>query len=57
LLLNRQFTLDEIIEKVDRITLDGVNRLARKIFSSPMSLALISPDGKIPSSFRRNSIA
>jgi predicted Zn-dependent peptidase len=57
LLLNRQFTLDEIIKKVDKITLDGVNRLARKIFSSPMSLALISPDGKIPSSFRRNSIA
>ena len=56
LLLNRQFSLDEIIEKVEKITLEGVNRLARQIFSSPMSLALISPDGKIPSSFRRNSI-
>lgn len=56
LLLNRQFSLDEIIEKVEKITLEGVNHLAQQIFSSPMSLALISPDGKIPSSFRRNSI-
>ncbi|MBA4602095.1 M16 family metallopeptidase [Thermoactinomyces mirandus] len=57
LLLNRNFTLDEIIEQIESITLEDVNRLAQKTFSSPMSLALISPDGKIPASFRRNSIA
>lgn len=56
LLLNRHFTMDEIIEQVESITLDDVNRLAQKTFSSPMSLALISPDGKIPAGFRRNSI-
>lgn len=54
LLLNRHFTMDEIIGQVESITLNDVNRLAQKTFSSPMSLALISPDGKIPVSFRRN---
>jgi predicted Zn-dependent peptidase len=54
LLLGRHLTLDEIVESVEKITLDEVNEMAREIFSSPMSLALISPNGKIPVSFRRN---
>ncbi|MGA8943506.1 MAG: pitrilysin family protein [Thermoactinomyces sp.] len=54
LLLHRHFTLDEIIEQVESITLEDVHRLAQKTFSSPMSLALISSDGKIPDGFRRN---
>lgn len=53
LLLERHWSLDEIIEDVERITLDDVNELARTIFSQPMSLALISPDGKVPKSFGR----
>ncbi len=56
LLLNRHLTMDEIIEQVESITLEDINRLAQKTLSSPMSLALISPDGKIPAGFRRNSI-
>ncbi|WP_124727532.1 M16 family metallopeptidase [Staphylospora marina] len=54
LLLGRHLTLDEIVESVDRITLDEVNELAKEIFSSSMSLALISPDGKVPGGFGRN---
>lgn len=53
LLLERHWSLDEIIEEVERITLDEVNELAQMLFSQPMSLALISPDGKVPTSFRR----
>jgi len=54
LLLGRHWSLDEIIECVERITIDEVNELAREIFTQPMSLALISPDGKVPDSFGRN---
>lgn len=54
LLLGRHLTLDEVIETVEKITLSDVNQLAKEIFSSPKSLALISPDGNVPKSFRRN---
>lgn len=57
LLLGRHLSLDEIVESVEKITLDDVNRLALELFSSPMSLALISPDGKVPQTFRRNNLA
>ncbi|MFC7442762.1 M16 family metallopeptidase [Laceyella putida] len=54
LLLGKHYTLDEIVESVENISLDHVNELAREIIDSPMSLALISPDAKVPGSFRRN---
>jgi predicted Zn-dependent peptidase len=54
LLLGRHLSLDEIIETIEQVTLDEVNGLAQQIFSSPMSLALISPDDQVPSSFRGN---
>jgi predicted Zn-dependent peptidase len=55
LLLGRHLSLDEIIESVEKITLEDVNQLAREIFSGQMSLALISPNGKLPKSFGRNA--
>ncbi|MFD1424231.1 M16 family metallopeptidase [Laceyella tengchongensis] len=54
LLLGRHLSLDEIVESVENITLDDVNDLAREMIASPMSLALISPDAKVPAAFRRN---
>lgn len=48
LLLQKHQTLDEIIEKVERVTLHSVNRLAKQIFNSTKSLAIISPSGKLP---------
>jgi predicted Zn-dependent peptidase len=56
LLLGRHLSLDETVEMIERVTLDEVNALAQQIFSSPMSLALISPDEQVPSSFRGNSL-
>lgn len=52
ILLGRHYTLDEIIQHVESTTLEEVNEMARQIFSSPMSLAMISPDGAVPTSFR-----
>ncbi|SFJ23580.1 M16 family metallopeptidase [Thermoflavimicrobium dichotomicum] len=56
LLLDRHFTLDEIIQSVENISLDDVNQLAREMFSSKMSLALISPTGEVPASFRGKAV-
>lgn len=55
LLLGRHLSLDEVIESVEKITLTDVNQLANKIFTSPKSLALISPEGKVPKAFRGNN--
>ncbi|MDQ0416892.1 putative Zn-dependent peptidase [Croceifilum oryzae] len=52
ILLGRHYTLDEIMEHVTCTTLDELNEMARTTLSSPMSLAIISPDGKVPNSFR-----
>jgi len=49
LLLGRHRSLDEIIEEVNSVTLEKVNELARRIFSEDYAVALISPDGKLPS--------
>lgn len=48
LLLGRHVTLDEMITKIDALTLDEVNVLARKIFGQKHSFALISPMSEIP---------
>lgn len=55
LLLGHHLTLDEILEKIEQITLEEVNQLASEIFTSERSLAIISPSGTIPSMFRRNA--
>jgi predicted Zn-dependent peptidase len=48
LLLGKHRTLDEILEKVNEVTEDKVNQLAREIFTDEYSIALISPDGNLP---------
>ncbi len=48
LLLKKHQTLDEIIGQVEKVTLEDVNKMAKRIFQSSYSLALISPSGKLP---------
>ncbi|OCA83792.1 M16 family metallopeptidase [Pseudobacillus wudalianchiensis] len=48
LLLKQHRSLDEIVSLIDEVTMDKVNDLGRKIFSSDYSAALISPAGKFP---------
>jgi predicted Zn-dependent peptidase len=49
LLLGKHRTLDEILEKVNEVNEDKVNQLARELFTDEYSVALISPDGNLPS--------
>lgn len=53
ILLGKHLSLDELALQVDQITLDDVNQLARDIFASPCSLAMISPHKEVPKAFRR----
>ncbi|WP_078554594.1 M16 family metallopeptidase [Bacillus alkalicellulosilyticus] len=48
LLLGRHRTLDEIIEEINKVTLDDVNSLAEELFRHTPSLSLISPSGNLP---------
>ncbi len=48
LLLKRHRSLDETIEEINRVSLTNVNKLSSSIFSEAYSVALISPQGKLP---------
>ncbi len=53
LLLGRHRSLDEIIEEINNVTAEKVNQLAQQIFSQDYALALISPNGQLPSALCR----
>jgi len=48
LLLKRHRSLNEILEQVSGVTLDSVNQLTQTVFTDQFSVALISPEGKLP---------
>lgn len=52
LLLSRHRTLDSIIEMVNQVSEESVNTLANQIFTDSYSVALISPEGKLPENLK-----
>jgi len=52
LLLRRHRTLDEVIECINNVTEDSVNRLAEQLFCEDFAVALISPTGELPKALR-----
>jgi predicted Zn-dependent peptidase len=52
LLLGRHRTLDSIIEMVNQVSEESVNTLANQIFTDSYSVALISPEGKLPENLK-----
>jgi predicted Zn-dependent peptidase len=48
LLLKRHRSLDEIIQQIDDVTMEGVNNMANTIFTEQCSFSLISPEGEFP---------
>ncbi len=53
LLLKRHRTLDEIVEEIDGVTMDKVNRLALEIFTDDYASSLISPEGTLPQNMKK----
>jgi predicted Zn-dependent peptidase len=48
LLLKRHRTLDEIVDEIDGVTMEKVNRVANDIFTDDYAVSLISPEGNLP---------
>lgn len=44
LLLNRHRSLDEMVQEIDKVDHNSVNRVMEKVFNGNQSLAIISPD-------------
>lgn len=56
LLLSKHLTLDEIIERVNHVTLENVQKTINTIFSNKMSVALVSPLEALPQSFNQDAL-
>jgi predicted Zn-dependent peptidase len=54
LLLKRHRSLDEIVEQIDQVSKDNVNRLANTIFTNEFSVSLVSPEGELPGSLKNH---
>jgi len=48
LLLSRHRSMDSIIESINEVSEESVNTLANQLFTDSYSVALISPDGQLP---------
>ncbi|WP_141433463.1 pitrilysin family protein [Bacillus sp. 03113] len=48
LMLGRHRSMDEIVMEIDSVSKQAVNEMAHKIFNDEYSIALISPEGKLP---------
>lgn len=56
LLLGKHLGLDEILERVDSVTLEHVQDTIFNIFNHPMSIALVSPFEELPACFNPNDL-
>lgn len=50
LLLKRHRSLDETIDEINAVNIESVNQLSCDLFKQPASIAIISPQGKLPHS-------
>jgi predicted Zn-dependent peptidase len=48
LMLGRHRSLDEIVEQIDSVSEENVNRMANKVFTEEYSVSVISPEGELP---------
>lgn len=55
LMLGRHYTLDEIIERIERVQLDQVRELTREIFNRPFALAMVGQSDDAIKEFRRDT--
>lgn len=52
LLLGKHRTLDDIVEDIDKVSIDSVNRMANELFTNEYTIALISPENRMPASIK-----
>ncbi|RAV03563.1 pitrilysin family protein [Paenibacillus sp. YN15] len=55
LMLGRHYSLDEIIERIERVQLDQVRELTKEIFNRPFALAMVGQSDEAIKGFRRDT--
>ncbi|QKG84552.1 insulinase family protein [Kroppenstedtia pulmonis] len=56
LLLNKHLSLEETEANIEAITSESLLELAQMVFSQPLSMAMISPQGRLPATYRRDAL-
>jgi predicted Zn-dependent peptidase len=56
LMLGRHFTLDEMINRIDAVTMDDVNYCVKEMFKKPFALAMVGASDRVISGLRRDEL-
>lgn len=54
LMVGRHQTLDQVIEKIEQVTMDDINQVLDRMFAVPYALAMVGASDKAITSMRRN---
>ncbi|MNW23562.1 Protease 3 precursor [compost metagenome] len=57
LMLGKHYTLDEMIRKIERVTMEDVHTVLDRVFSQPFALAMVGASDAPISGMRRNELA
>ncbi|MBW4839041.1 MAG: insulinase family protein [Paenibacillaceae bacterium] len=56
LMLGKHYTLDEMIARIESVTMDDVNTVLKAMFSQPFSLAMVGSSDRVISGVRRDEL-
>jgi predicted Zn-dependent peptidase len=56
LMLGRHYTLDEMLERIDRVSMDEINGMMNRILSQPCAIALVGAQEKVLSGIGREFV-
>lgn len=57
LMLSKHYSMDEIIEQIENVSMEHIHRLTQYLFSSPFALAMVGQSDKAIRKFRRDQLA
>lgn len=56
LMLGRHYTLDEMIARIEDVTMDNVNEVLKTMFNQPYALAMVGASDRVLSGIRRDEL-
>ncbi|MNJ02648.1 hypothetical protein D3C73_1626720 [compost metagenome] len=55
-MLGRHYTLDEMIARIEDVTMDNVNEVLKTMFNQPYALAMVGASDRVLSGIRRDEL-
>lgn len=55
-MLGRHITLDEMIAKIQKVTMDDVNKVLDRMFAEPLAAAMVGSSDKAIANVRRDDL-